>query len=67
MITRRNSSKFKLRSFSEFYFKIHFESEEVPREKVVPLFKPFKTIFCSKFPSLGRSFLDRSKYEWVYN
>jgi hypothetical protein len=39
---------FKPRSFFEFSFKIHFKSEEVSIEKVVPLLKPFKTIFYLK-------------------
>jgi hypothetical protein len=33
--------------------KIQFESEEVYMENVVPLFKPFKTIFYLKFSDLG--------------
>jgi hypothetical protein len=41
--------KFKHRSFSEFSLKIHFYPEEVPMEKVLPLFKPFKPIFYFKF------------------
>jgi hypothetical protein len=41
-------SKFKPRSFSEFSFKIHLEFEEVPIQKVVPLFKLFKAIFYFK-------------------
>jgi hypothetical protein len=45
---------FKPRSFSEFSFKIHIESEEVPMDKVVPLFKPFKNIFYFKKIELGR-------------
>jgi hypothetical protein len=41
--------KFKTRNFSEFSFKIHFEPEEVPMEKLVPLFKLFNYIFYLKF------------------
>jgi hypothetical protein len=41
--------KFKHRSFSEFQFKIHFESKDVPMVKVVLIFKTFKTIFHFKF------------------
>jgi uncharacterized membrane protein (GlpM family) len=35
---------YKPRNFSEFSFKIHVESREVPMEKVIPFFKPFTTI-----------------------
>jgi hypothetical protein len=61
-IPRRNSFKFKLRKFSEFLFEIYFESEEVPMEKVVPLFKPFTAKFYFKIFELGRYFLDRPKF-----
>jgi hypothetical protein len=37
------------RSSLEFYFKIHFESGEVPIRKVVRYFKTFTTIFYLKF------------------
>jgi hypothetical protein len=36
------------RSFSEFSFKVQFESEEVSMEKVINLFKPLKIIFYFK-------------------
>jgi hypothetical protein len=51
-IPRRNSIKFYPNSNLEIslnFHTIHLESEEVPMEKVVPLFKPFKTIFHFKF------------------
>jgi hypothetical protein len=38
----------KPRNFSEFLFEIHFESGEIPMEKVVPFFKHFATIFYFK-------------------
>jgi hypothetical protein len=40
--------------FSEFSFKIHFESEGVPMAKVLPLFKPFKPIFYFDFFEQGK-------------
>jgi hypothetical protein len=43
----------KHRNFSEFSFEIHFESGEVPMEKVVPFFKPFTTVFYFKNFELG--------------
>jgi hypothetical protein len=46
--------KLKPRSFSRFSFKIHFEFESLSMEKVVPLFKPFKTIFYSQFSENGK-------------
>jgi hypothetical protein len=55
----------KLRNFSEFSFEIHFESREVPMNKVVPFFKPFITIFYFNFLTWGRSFLDRSNFERI--
>jgi hypothetical protein len=38
-------------------------------EKVVPLFKPFKTKFYFNFPSKGKYILDQSKFEgiWTYS
>jgi hypothetical protein len=48
-----------------FEFKINFESEEVPMDKVVPLFKSFRTIFYLKKLSSGISFLDWSKLERI--
>jgi hypothetical protein len=44
--------------------KIQFESEEVYMENVVPLFKPFKTIFYLKFSDLG-NVLFGSKEIWT--
>jgi hypothetical protein len=44
----------KPRSFPDFSFEIHFESEEVPMEKVVPFYKPFIIIFYFKFVELGK-------------
>jgi hypothetical protein len=38
--------------FPNFLFQIHFESEEVSMDKVVPLFKFFKTIFYFKIFAL---------------
>jgi hypothetical protein len=46
--------KFKPRSFSEFSLKIDFEFIEAYMEKVVPIVKPFKTIFYSKFFEPGK-------------
>jgi hypothetical protein len=44
-----NSLQIKPRSFFDFFsFHIDFESEEVSMEKVVPLFKPLKTMFYLK-------------------
>jgi hypothetical protein len=47
-------SKFKLYRFSEFSFKIHFESEEISIGKVVPLTRHFKTIFYLKKIEFGK-------------
>jgi hypothetical protein len=41
------------RNFSEFSFKIHFESEEVSIRKVVPYFEYSPTIFYFKFLEHG--------------
>jgi hypothetical protein len=46
--------KFKLYVFSEFSFKIYFESKEFPTVKIVPLFKPIKIIFYFNFFTLGK-------------
>jgi hypothetical protein len=43
----------KPRKFSKFSFEIHTESGKVPMDKVVPLIKTFKTIFCLKFFECG--------------
>jgi hypothetical protein len=32
-------------NFPKFSFQIHFESEEIPMKKVVPLYKFFKNLF----------------------
>jgi hypothetical protein len=45
-------SNSKPRNFSEFSFEMHFESEEVPMETVVPFSKTFTTIFYFKFLDL---------------
>jgi hypothetical protein len=47
--------KFKPQGFSDFSFKIKFESEEVSMEKVVPLFEPFNSIFYFKIFKHGKS------------
>jgi hypothetical protein len=52
---------FKPRSFSEFSFIFHFESQEVPIEKVVPFFKTFTTIFYFKFFELGKALFGLNK------
>jgi hypothetical protein len=44
----------KPRSFSDFSFEAHYEFDDVPIEKVVPLFKSFTTIFYLKFLKLGK-------------
>jgi hypothetical protein len=44
----------KPKSFSNFSFKIHLESKEVPLEKVVPFFKSFIAIFYFKIFKLGK-------------
>jgi hypothetical protein len=44
----------KPRKFSKFSFEIHFESGEVPMEKIIPFFKPLTTIFYFKFFDLGK-------------
>jgi hypothetical protein len=51
--------------FPEFLFEIHFESEDVPMEKVVPLFKPFGNIFYFKIFQLGRVLLRVVKFERI--
>jgi hypothetical protein len=40
---------FKPRRLSDYSFEIYFKSEEVSMDNVVPLIKPFKTIFYFKF------------------
>jgi hypothetical protein len=64
-VPSRNSIKFPSisnpRSFPEFSFKINFESEDVSIEKVVPLFKQFKTTFSSKFFDLGKVLFGSNK------
>jgi hypothetical protein len=45
---------FKCRSLSDFSFEIHFESEEVHMEKVVPSFKFLTTIFYFNLFELGK-------------
>jgi hypothetical protein len=47
-----NSIEFKPRNFSEFSCKMPSKSEEVFMEKVLYLFKIFKTVFCFKFLEL---------------
>jgi hypothetical protein len=44
----------KPRNFFEFSFELHFESEKVPMEKVVPLIKTFKTILYFRFFELRK-------------
>jgi hypothetical protein len=51
----------KPRNFSEFSFEIHFETEEVPMEKVVPFFKTLAVIFYLKKLELMKVLLDRLK------
>jgi hypothetical protein len=41
-------------NFSKFSFEIHFETGEVPKEKVVPFFKTFTTIFYFKLFKVGK-------------
>jgi hypothetical protein len=51
-VPRKSSIKFhwnsNFRSFSEFLFKFHFKSGEVPIRKVLPYLKSFTTIFYFK-------------------
>jgi hypothetical protein len=47
-------SQIQILEFYEFSFEIHYESEEVPTEKDVPLFKSFTTIFYFKFFESGK-------------
>jgi hypothetical protein len=51
------------RSFSEFYFKIHLESEEVSIRKVISYLKHFPDIFYFNFLSSGMSFFNQSNFE----
>jgi hypothetical protein len=52
----------------KFWFKIHFEYEEVHMEKVVPFFKSFKIIFYFEFLEYGKATFDpiKSKSVWKF-
>jgi hypothetical protein len=50
------------RNFSEFYFKFHFESREIPIRKVDPYSKFFPTIFYFKNLELGKYLLNQPKF-----
>jgi hypothetical protein len=47
--------------FPEFYFEIHFESGEVPMDKVIYLIKSFKTIFYFEIFDFGKTDVDSNQ------
>jgi hypothetical protein len=68
---RRNSIKLSSNSNIEaslnFSLKIYFESEDVAMEKVLPLFKLFKSIFYFKISEPGKVFFGSVKISMGLN